>query len=133
METNTHGGSKRKRNKNLSGIKVVGVTTDGRPVVGGLFPLVSSEGIPLEVVIQQLDKEGRVPDWYGFWKDAMSSGWNPGSTVTKIESSVGEVLGPKVREQVSEVLRFLLEIENAKDDEDEVKRLLIERMRDTRA
>lgn len=133
METDDDGsGRRKKRGKNLGDLRVVGKTTDGRPVVGGFFRVVSSEGIPLEVVLQVLDKGGQVPDWYGFWKEALSSGWKPGPTVTKIETAVGEVLGPKVREQVSEVLQFLLRVEEAEDDE-EVKKILIERRNNTRA
>jgi hypothetical protein len=105
------------------------VTTDGRNVIGGFFPIVSSEGFPLEILLHQMQQRGDVPDWYGFWKESMESGWNPRSTVTRITTAVGDVFGPKVKEQVSEMLEFLYEFEMAvrDDDEDEMKRLLLER------
>jgi hypothetical protein len=104
------------------------VTTDGKQVIGGVFPLVSSEGIPLEVLVQQIHHNGRVIDWYGFWNDSLKAGWNPHSTRTKILTSIGETLGPKIREEHRKILDFLYEVEMAtrNEDEERVKELLLE-------
>lgn len=129
MGAKTNGGSKRKVGKNFRDFRVVGRTTEGKRVIGGIFPIVSSEGIPLEVILGDLDRKGCVIDWYDFWKESVSSGWNPRSTITKITTAVGDVQGPKIKEKVGEMLEFLYKVEMAtqEDDEDEVKRLLLER------
>lgn len=106
------------------------MTTEGKPVIGGVFPLVNSEGILLEVLISRMHDKGYVIDWHGFWKEAMENGWNPRSTVTKIATSVGEVLGPEVREGVERSLRFLHELEEAKGDGPKMLKLLRERRRE---
>ena len=45
--------------------------------------------------------------WLDFYDQAISEGWNPRSTMTRIETSIGEVLGPQHREQVMLRLRAL--------------------------
>jgi hypothetical protein len=73
-------------------------------VLTGWFPLVNSEGIPLEVVLMTFEREGIVPDWISFIKEALDKGWNPGSLRSKIESAVSDVHGPEHTKQV--LLRF---------------------------
>ena len=86
----------------------------------------------LEVVVSQFHSKGYVIDWYGFWKEAMKHGWNPRSTVTKILSSIGEVLGPKVREGMGQTLKFLYEFEMTQrsGDETRMRELLLQQRRD---
>ena len=97
------------------------MTPEGKQVIGGLFPLVSSEGILLEVIVQELDSKNYVVDWFDFWTSSVKSGWNPRSTRTKILCCIGEQFGPKVREQHEKILDFLYELEMAKKNEDEPK------------
>jgi len=53
--------SKKKRSKNK--VEVIGKTEDWRIVVQGLFALVDTYGILLEVVIQTIAKRNLMPDW----------------------------------------------------------------------
>ena len=78
----------------------MGRTTDGRRVIGGWFPLVNSEGIPLEVVLARLKDLNLVPSWPSFIDEAIKCGWNIGSLRTRILSSVGDVHGPHHRDEV---------------------------------
>lgn len=128
METKTDGSSKRKVG-NWGQLRIVGRTVDGKRVMGGFFPVVSSEGYPLMLILMDMERKGFVPDWLGFWNDAMKAGWNPRSTVTRITTEVGDAFGPKAKEQVSETTEFLYNFEMASRDgnEDEMKRLLLER------
>ena len=77
----------------------MGRTEDGRGVVGGWFPLVNSEGIPLEVVLGFLEDQDLVPDWTSFIEDAIQCGWNLKSLRVKIETAVGDVYGTDHREE----------------------------------
>jgi hypothetical protein len=78
----------------------VGTATDGSRVIGGWFPLVNSEGIPLEVVLGFFRDRGLVPSWTSFIDEAIRCGWNLGSLRTKISSSTGDVYGPDHRDEV---------------------------------
>jgi hypothetical protein len=35
----------------MTSMNQVGITTDGRPVVSGVFPLVGTRGLPLEIIL----------------------------------------------------------------------------------
>ena len=91
------------------------MTTDGKRVIGGIFPLVNSEGIILEIIVSQLRQDNSVVDWFGFWKEAMKFGWNPGSTKTKILCCIGEEFGPQVRESLQPTLELLCDLEGTED------------------
>jgi hypothetical protein len=45
-------------------------------VITGWFPLVNSEGIPLEALLFAFKQEGLVPDWIGFIQEACDKDWN---------------------------------------------------------
>ena len=67
--------------------------------MSGWFPLVNSEGIPLEVLLGEFRRQGFVPDWIDFIEECLKHDWNTGSLRTKIETSVGDVHGPEHREE----------------------------------
>jgi len=68
--------------------------------VSGWFPLVNSEGIPLDVLLGQFQRRGLVPDWIDFVESCLRCDWNVGSLRTKIETAVGDVYGPEHRGEV---------------------------------
>lgn len=78
----------------------MGRTTDGRRVFGGWFPLVNSEGIPLEIVLGYFRDNEIVPSWPDFIDSAVECGWNVGSLRTKIESATLDVYGRDHRDEV---------------------------------
>ena len=88
----------------------------------------SSEGIPLEILVHQFHTKSCVIDWHNFWTESLKAGWNPHSTRTKILSSIGETLGPRVRDQISKMLDLLYEVERSSrdDDKERIKDLLFE-------
>lgn len=102
-----HGGGTRRGKVNLR-LRGVGRTGDGRLVVGGFFPLVNSEGIALEEVLESLRRRGHVPDWPGFVRECLAFGWGRSLILSRIEAAVGDVHGPLVREEVMTRLRQLL-------------------------
>lgn len=44
-------------------MKPVGKTPEGRIVVSGVFGMVETHGIPLELVLARSWEEGMIPDW----------------------------------------------------------------------
>lgn len=78
-------------------------------MVGGIFFLVDSEGIPLDLVVDRLNDQGFMCDWLDFWRDAMKQGWKPDRTYLRLQSVVGEVYGPAFREGWEQSMSLLLE------------------------
>lgn len=91
-----------------------GVDETGRPVIAGGFDLVSTKGVPLELLVELLNGHRMVVDWPDYLLSAVGSGQNLRSLQTKITMAIGEVFGPMYREQFEIRLRALLaNVENA--------------------
>jgi len=80
-------------------LRVVGKTPDGKTVVDGIFTMVATYGVPLDVVVSFLDDRGHVPDWVSFYKQAVREGWPSDRTLLRLEAVVGDVYGPVYREE----------------------------------
>lgn len=76
----------------IKGFSVVGFTTEGQPVMS-FYKLVNTYGLPLEIVLDEFKKEGMVPDWTGFFRDAVESGRSPARVQLEMEMAVREVYG----------------------------------------
>ena len=61
------------------------------PVVEGFFELVDGQGIPLDIVLQYFKDSGMYPCWLTFFRDTIEHGWNPKSTLTKIQVACEDV------------------------------------------
>ena len=77
-----------------------GITTDDRPVVADVFPLVGTRGVPLDIVLGELLKAGFVVDWQDFVRQALADGANPERLRTKILDAVSDIHGVDYTEQV---------------------------------
>lgn len=51
-------------------------------------------------------------DWLDFYDSAVKEGWKLSSIFKRIESSVGDVFGPKHRDEVIKRLQFCLKKRN---------------------
>lgn len=58
-------------------LRLVGMTADGRMVVGGLFAMHDTHGIPLTVSVALCQEMGHVPGFYDFVCMALKSTWSP--------------------------------------------------------
>ncbi|MGB1013506.1 MAG: hypothetical protein ACPG4T_05165 [Nannocystaceae bacterium] len=59
----------------------------------GVFPLVNSEGIALDVLVHGLWVRGCVPDWLDFMRAAKAFGWNLETTCSRVLQAVSDVHG----------------------------------------
>lgn len=102
----------RYRRRNFRDLQIVGKTDNGYRVVAGLFPLVNSEGIALDILIHGLWQRGYVPDWINFLREAQAYGWNLGTTKARIVQAVSDVHGrpwcDHMELRLEQVLRELL-------------------------
>lgn len=76
----------------MKGFSVVGFTTDSQPVMS-FYQITNTYGLPLEVVLDEFKKEGIVPDWTGFFREAVELGRNPDRVQLEMEMAVREVYG----------------------------------------
>lgn len=84
-----------------------GVTEDGRSVMGGVFALYDTHGLPLEVAFEALRERGMVPSWVEFFDDARAAGWPYRRVLARLSEALGDVYGPAFRDVVVGRLRRL--------------------------
>lgn len=77
-----------------------GITPEGRAVIAGIFSLVGTHGVPLEIVLYKLKNEGLVADWVDYIKSALADGHNLGTIKARISAAVGDVYGSSYKKQV---------------------------------
>lgn len=65
-----------------------------------MFHVTSSQGLPLEIILEVLKEKDIVVDWKNFYDLAIQSGWKYKRIRERISSSVFEVYGPEYRDQV---------------------------------
>jgi hypothetical protein len=83
------------RDANFRHLRRSGTTTDGRPVVAGLFAVVNSEGVGLDVLLELLHDRRWVVDWLDFLRHARDFGWNLRTAAGKIHAAIEQVEGPQ--------------------------------------
>lgn len=60
-----------------------GITIDGKPVLSGVFDLVGTVGLPLDIVICELIDRGAVIDMMDFIRDARRDGWKNRTIISR--------------------------------------------------
>ena len=78
-----------KRNQVL---KQIGITEDGRKVID-FFKAVETHGLPLDLIIEILLENDKVPDWCGFVEQAIKYNWNLQRTLFRLEVAIIDVFG----------------------------------------
>jgi hypothetical protein len=71
----------------------VGKTKDGKTVVSGLFRLMDTQGIPLDIILEFLQISDLVPSWTHFYKEAVVSGWTHKTTILRMETVITDIYG----------------------------------------
>jgi len=87
---------------------IVGKTEDGRIVVGGLFELFNTLGIPLSVIFDFLVKEDLVPDLFGFVKEAKMKGWKDKTIYTRLSENIVDSFGKEYWKEVKNRLDIVI-------------------------
>lgn len=52
----------------------IGITTEGKPVMSGIFAFYETHGIPLEIIFMSFIEKELVPSWIDLYKDMRLSG-----------------------------------------------------------
>jgi hypothetical protein len=81
------------RDANFRQLRISGATADGRPVVAGLFPVVNSEGVGLDLLLEVMHDRRWAVDWLDFLRTAREFGWNMRTTLGRIHGALEQVEG----------------------------------------
>lgn len=57
----------------------------------GCFKLLNERGLPLEILLEALEKNNSVVDWNDLIQAALASGWTPQGLLARIEEAVYDV------------------------------------------
>lgn len=99
--------AKSKRKK--STLTIVGKTVDGKFVVQGLFPLMSSIlGLPLDILLEDLKNNNMVVDWIEFYESSKKHGWKDKTILNRISEGATKIYGENISEQIIRKLKFYL-------------------------
>jgi len=80
---------------------MVDKTVDGKTVVQGLFPIMSSIlGLPLEILLEILKKNNMVIDWIDFYNGSVQNGWKYKTLRVRVSSGVLEIYGREYRDEI---------------------------------
>jgi hypothetical protein len=65
-----------------------------------VFIQCESRGLPLEIMIEELEKQDCLVDWIDFYEASLRAFWQPETTLKKIEVALNETIGKEYGEQV---------------------------------
>ena len=90
-------------------VQISGRTEDGRYVLKGVFQITASLiGLPLEVVLDMLEKQRLIVDWLDYYREAVRSGMRSERVIERVSNAVGDVLGPEVSKEVVKRLKIYI-------------------------
>jgi len=79
---------------NFRGLRISGTTVGGGLVIAGLFPVVNSEGVALDMLLELFHDRRWTVDWFDFLVHARDFGWNLRTTLAKIHTALEAIEGP---------------------------------------
>lgn len=88
-------------------LRIVGYTIENKPVFSGVFELMGTHGVPLEIILDKFSQDGRTIDWLDYITAALNDGHNPRTIRTRILTAVGDVLGAHVKKEFEKKLDLL--------------------------
>jgi len=74
-------------------MKKKGQTQDGKTVVGDVFKLFDSSGVPMDALLSAINDKGMVVDWVDFINEALLRGWTEKTLRQRLEHTIQDVYG----------------------------------------
>ncbi len=75
--------------------RIMGKTTDGKVVVGGIYEFTSTYGYPLVELLYDMQDKDLVVDWIDFYKHSLDSGMKSERILSRMKEAIIEVYGAK--------------------------------------
>jgi hypothetical protein len=92
--------------------RIMGKTTDGKVVVGGIYEFTSTYGYPLVELLYDMQGENLVVDWLDFYKSALEFGMKSDRILGRMREAILEVYGDKHCKAVMDRMTLYLENES---------------------
>lgn len=83
-------------------VKQVGITTDNRPAMNGVFFMYDSMGLPLCTLLDLFEQKNMQVCWYSFIKDAHRSGWKNETILSRLKEAINDSFGLTYWNNISE-------------------------------
>jgi len=77
----------------LETVKCVGYTTDGIPVIGGVWSLSATYGVPLETALVLIYEHGWMVDWINIISDSRKDGANSQRLIARLRNILSPTYG----------------------------------------
>lgn len=88
--------------------KINGFTDDGSPVIGNIWRLYDTMGIPLDFVFDRLWKWGAWPDWAELYADMVVAGKKRTRAIAMLKEAVADTeYPPEIKEEILKRLEVL--------------------------
>ena len=79
-----------------------------------MFRLLETRGVPLEIIVDELEKSNYIVDWIDFYESSLKCGWNISTTLNKIECCLTDIKGKQYCDDVLLRLKYYI-VENNND------------------
>lgn len=81
-------------------MEIVGQNKEGNLIVNGVFSIYETNGIPLDILFEQLRLNNYIPDWFQFVIDAVNSGMDKDRVISMLDAAISDSYGAKFRDNV---------------------------------
>jgi len=88
---------------------ITGKTTEGKFCYGEIFKFSDTYGLPLDMILEELEKENGVVDWEQYYKDAKKAGWRKDTIIKKIKM---DITNSDLKDRVVKYFQSMLEDKN---------------------
>jgi len=91
-------------------MKLIGKTSDNKPVFDGIGKLCFTQGIPLEIILGYFHDNKLTVDWADYIFEAFKDGHNPRTIKSKIESAVFDIYGQSYSTEIMDRANKIIDI-----------------------
>lgn len=71
----------------------IGVTSENKKIMGGVFKFYDTYGLPLSIVFDVLISKNMIPSWIHFIMDAKKSGWKKRTVDSRVREAIIDTYG----------------------------------------
>lgn len=89
-------------------LNITGYTEDGKKVVGGLFELFDTKGLPLTVSLALCQSKDMVPSIPAFVDSAIKAGWKNKTILSRMQEAYQDSYGDKFWQECKPRIEFYL-------------------------
>jgi len=81
-------------------MKIIGKTKDGVYVVGDIFKMFDTTGLPLTDLFMMCQQNNMQPCWIDFYNQSMTAGWKHKTVTSRLREALCDCYGVEYRDVV---------------------------------